>query len=355
MSVIVADASLLGLAELAPNDYEIRSYCGRTIPEEILDQAVGIFIRSTTRLDAAALPETVRFVGTATVGVDHLPIETLNERGIRIASAPGCNARAVTDYVLATLFDWVDWRQKDIETLTLGVLGVGQVGSRLISRAKKLGITVLGSDLPRADRGEFSDHVPLDVLLRQADVLSVHVPLTKVMPYQTEYFLTHELLAILRPGSLLINAARGPLVLVDDLLQSLHFDVVLDVFPNEPFIEDVLLDRSWRVTPHIAGHSVEGKLRGTELILRQFCELMGKSLPSMNRPDFLDSIARQVSSGGSEIERVRSNCSLAAVCEDLRTSLLGSAANKRSEIFDRVRANYPLRRESIVLPNSNFY
>ena len=109
------------------------------------------------------------------------------------------------------------------------------------------------------------------------------------------------------------------------------------------------------MTPHIAGHSVEGKLRGTELILRQFCELMGKSLPSMNRPDFLDSIARQVSSGGSEIERVRSNCSLAAVCEDLRTSLLGSAANKRSEIFDRVRANYPLRRESIVLPNSNFY
>jgi erythronate-4-phosphate dehydrogenase len=176
MTVLVADEGLLGLAELVPSHCEIRWYSGRDLPPTLLEGADALLVRSTARLAAHKLPESIRLIGTATIGTDHLPLADLAERGVAVHSAPGCNAFAVTDYVLSHLFSWAKSRGRTLDQVTLGIIGVGAVGSLLHQRARALGIQTVLSDDPRYDAGALSDHVALEDVIRQSDVISLHVP-----------------------------------------------------------------------------------------------------------------------------------------------------------------------------------
>ncbi len=350
MTVVVADDGLLGLAELVPAEWDVRRYSGRHISSNLLDGTSALLIRSTTRIIADNLPENIKFIGTATIGTDHLPLADLRKRGIEVVSAPGCNAFAVTDYVLSQLFSWAKLRGRSVEELTLGIIGIGAVGSLLTQRAASFGIQSVVSDQPRHDEGTLRQHMSLINLIRQSDVVSLHIPLLRESFYQTKRLLDSSALGELRSNSLLINASRGPVLHENDLLNNLQFDLVLDVFPNEPTISDSLIDRSWRISPHIAGHSAEGKLRGTKKIVQALADRTGASMRSFNEEAFLNSIAGRRHSGGALTERIQKSCPMVETDRLFREIFLKSVELERPNLFDQVRNSYSLRRESEFFP-----
>ena len=350
MTVFVADEGLLGLGELVPSDCEIRWYSGRDIPRPLLDGADALLVRSTARVSAHNLPESIRYVGTATIGTDHLPLKPLLDRQITVASAPGCNAFAVTDYVLSHLFSWAKSRGRAVDDLTLGIIGVGAVGSLLHTRAQMIGIRTLLSDQPRFDVGDLSEHMPLADVVRQSDVISLHVPRVTEGNYATDRLLDEKALSRIKRHALLINASRGQVLHEHDLLKQTHFDLVLDVFPNEPVISDALISRSWRISPHIAGHSAEGKYRGTKQIIKNAASQFGFQLNALDEETFLETIAGSRPIGHSSMESILKACPMAETDRALRERVFRAFEMEKPDLFDEVRKSYQLRRESEFSP-----
>ena len=350
MTVFVADEGLLGLRELVPSNFELRWYSGRDISRSLLEGADALLVRSTARVSAYNLPDSIRFIGTATIGTDHLPLTSLAAQNITVASAPGCNAFAVTDYVLSHIITWAKSRGRRIDELTLGVIGVGAVGTLLNQRAQKLGIRVLLSDQPRFDSDSLSDHIPLKDLARQSDVISLHVPGVREGVYTTERLLNADVLSGLKRQALLINASRGQVLHEHDLLEQTQFDLVLDVFPNEPVIGDALISRCWRISPHIAGHSAEGKYRGTKQILEQAASLFGFGLNEIDDEVFLESAAGSRPVCDTHVEAILRACPMTETDRALRESVFRAFEMEKSELFDETRKSYPLRRESEIYP-----
>ena len=191
---------------------EIRRLPGRVIDRYALSDAEVLLVRSVTRVDRALLEGSqVRFVGTCTIGTDHLDLEYFREAGIAWASAPGCNARGVVDYVLGSLISLAEVHGVDLASRTYGVIGAGQVGGRLIEVLQGLGWRVLICD-PLRQAVEGGDYVDLPTILRECDVLSLHTPLTREGSHPTWHLLGRQELAKLREGAWLINASRGAVV-----------------------------------------------------------------------------------------------------------------------------------------------
>lgn len=350
MTIMVADEGLLGLTELIPSHCEIRWYSGRDIPQSMLKGADALLVRSTARVSAHNLPDSIRLVGTATIGTDHLPLQHLLDRAIRVVSAPGCNAFAVTDYVLSHVFSWAKSRGWNTSDLTLGIIGVGAVGSLLDERARALGMKTLLSDQPRADLGDRFDHLPLVDVVRQADVISLHVPRMTTGDYVTDRLLDENVLAQIKRSALLVNASRGQVLHEHDLLKQTHFDLALDVFPNEPVISDALISRAWRISPHIAGHSVEGKYRGTKLIVNEAASMFGFELNQLDEEKFLETVGGIRVVGSSMIDTILTACPLAETDRALRETVFRAFELEKSHLFDSVRKTYRLRRESEPSP-----
>ena len=350
MTVFVADEELLGLSELVPSHFELRWYSGRNISSSLLEGADALLVRSTTRISVHHLPDSIRFIGTATIGTDHLPLTRLSARDIAVASAPGCNAFAVTDYVLSHLINWAKSRGHRIDELTLGVIGVGAVGALLNQRARGLGARVILSDQPRFDSGDLSDHLPLKDLVYQSDVISLHVPLITEGAYSTERLLNAEVLSGLKRQTLLINASRGRVLHENDLLEQTHFDLVLDVFPNEPVISDALIRRCWRISPHIAGHSVEGKYRGTKQIMAEAASMFGFEPNVIDDEVFLESVAGSRPVCNVSVEAILKACPMTETDRALRETVFRAFEMEKPALFDEIRKSYPLRRESEIYP-----
>jgi len=350
MTVFVADEGLLGLTELVPSDCELRWYSGRDIPRPLLDGADALLVRSTARVSAHNLPESIRYIGTATIGTDHLPLKQLFDRHITVASAPGCNAFAVTDYVLSHLFSWAKSRGRTVDDLMLGIIGVGAVGSLLNARAQAMGIGTLLSDQPRFDSGDLENHVPMGDVVRQSDVISLHVPRVTEGHYITDRLLDEKALSRIKRHGLLINASRGQVLHEHDLLKQTHFDLVLDVFPNEPVISDALISRSWRISPHIAGHSAEGKYRGTKQILQEAASLFSFELNRLDEEAFLEAVAGARPSGHSSMDTILQACPMAETDRALRERVFRAFEMEKPDLFDETRKSYQLRRESELYP-----
>lgn len=341
MPVLVADQDLVGLEVLSPPGFEILRYGGRTIPERMLEVADALYVRSTVQLDPVSLPAGLHFVGTATIGTEHLPLDALRTRGIAVANAPGCNALAVTDYVLATIARWAADRNRDLKGLRIGIVGYGQIGQRLAARARTLGCQVMISDPPAAERQQCPEDQPWDQMIAAIDVLSVHVPLTTTGDWPTLGMLSPARLTAMRSGGLVVNAARGRLLATATIMQRPDLDWALDVFPEEPYLSDSLLSVVWQVSPHIAGHSLAGKWRGTQLVADAHRRHL--SLPVTQVP----------TEGASTQDRatwdeILSCCGLVQEDRRLREALRRvDEGPSRCEAFDRTRRAYVLRAESI--------
>lgn len=333
---------------------EIRRLPGRAIDAAALVDADLLLVRSVTRVDRSLLAGSpVRFVGTCTIGTDHLDLDYFNEAGIAWSSAPGCNARGVVDYVLGSLLVLAEDAGVDLASRTFGVVGAGQVGGRLLEVLRGLGWRVLVCDPPR-QAAEGGDYVDLETLIRECDAISLHTPLNGGGEYPTHHLLDKARLERLRPGAWLINASRGAVVDNPALRELLErrgdLRAVLDVWEGEPQA-DVALARLCRIaTPHIAGYSLDGKLRGTAQIYQAWCRFSGQAesvgLDELLPTPWLEELTLDAS--------CEPDWALATLCRavydprrddaDFRRSLAGDEAQRRAA-FDALRKHYPVRRE----------
>nr|WP_312970943.1 4-phosphoerythronate dehydrogenase PdxB [Pseudomonas sp.] len=351
---IVADENIPLLDEFFAGFGEIRRLPGRAIDRAAVADAELLLVRSVTVIDRTLLQDSpVRFVGTCTIGTDHLDLGYFSEAGIAWSSAPGCNARGVVDYVLGSLLVLGERLGADLAQRTYGVVGAGQVGERLIRVLRALGWRVLVCDPPR-QRAEGGDYVSLQQIVEQCDVISLHTPLTRDGEFATRHLLDADLLEQLRPGTWLLNASRGAVVdtgaLRAHLQRGADLHVVLDVWEGEPLVDLELAAMCHIATPHIAGYSLDGKLRGTAQIYQAFCRHQGIepaiSLDALTPARWLQRLG--IAAGSDPA------WALATVCRavydprgddaDLRRSLVADEQARKAG-FDLLRKRYPMRRE----------
>lgn len=351
---IVADENIPLLDEFFAGFGEIRRLPGRSIDAAAVADADLLLVRSVTQVDRALLDgSAVKFVGTCTIGTDHLDLDYFQQAGITWASAPGCNARGVVDYVLGSLLVLAEQQGVDLARRTYGVVGAGQVGSRLLKVLRGLGWRVLVCDPPR-QMAEGGDFVSLQQVLDQCDVISLHTPLERIGEHATHHLFDAARLAALKPGSWLINASRGAVVdnqaLRELLTQRSDLQVVLDVWEGEPQADVELAALCRIATPHIAGYSLDGKLRGTAQIYQALCQHLGV-VPSVELQQLMPAAWLSELTIDASADPA---WALASICRavydprrddaDFRRSLQGDALTRRAA-FDGLRKHYPMRRE----------
>lgn len=260
---IVADRDIPFLDGVLEPWFEVRRLPGRAIGPDDVRDAAALLIRTRTRCDAALLGgSAVRFIGTATIGTDHIDQAYCASHSIAVASAPGCNAAAVAQYVRAALHALA----LDRPGATIGVVGAGHVGSLVAADARRAGLRVLVSDPPREAAEGPAGFTPLSELLAESDIFTLHIPLWP----ENRDFADAAFFAAMKPGAAFINASRGEVLDEDALLAARPRlgRVAIDVWKNEPNINLKLLSAADIATPHIAGYSIQGKINGTQAILR---------------------------------------------------------------------------------------
>jgi len=278
---ILVDENMPYAGELFSRLGDVQAVRGRPLPAEALVGADALMVRSVTKVNAELLSGTsVRFVGTATAGTDHVDDKWLSDNDIGFSAAPGCNAIAVVEYVFSALMMLAERDGFDLREKTVGIVGVGNVGSRLNRRLRALGVQTLLCDPPSAAKGDAETFYPLEKLVQDADILTFHTPLNKTGDDKTLHLVDADLLAALPENRILINAARGPIVDNAALLAALKngkkLSVILDVWEPEPELSLALLDLVDIGTPHIAGYSLEGKARGTTQVFEAYSEFIGQ-------------------------------------------------------------------------------
>ena len=260
----------------------VRTMPGRDITSAAVREADVLLVRSVTPVGPALLAGSrVQFVGSATIGTDHIDQAYLRQRGIAFAHAPGSNARSVVEYVLAAVVYLTTISEMPLRGRTVGIVGCGNIGQRLADRLPALGVRVLRNDPPRAAAEGVGDFVGLEEVLRTADIVTLHVPLTTTGAHPTHHLFNTDTLAALQPGAWLINSARGAVVDNAALEAALPGGpparAVLDVWEGEPTPRLPLLAQAALATPHIAGYSYDGKVRGTQMLHDALCAHLGRS------------------------------------------------------------------------------
>lgn len=353
---VVCDNNMPFAAEAFGTLGDVTLLDGRAITAADVHGADLLITRSTTRVTRELLAGSrLRFYGSAVIGTDHIDIPYLEQAGIPWSAAPGCNAESVSNYLTAALLWLAGKHGFRLEGKTLGVIGVGNVGRKVCAKAHALGMRVLACDPPRqrdpAD-AEARTFVALDALLAAADIVTCHVPLTHEGPDRTFHMLDRAAFARMRPGVILVNAARGEVIDTDALMEALGSRVaqaVIDTWEGEPGYRTDLLGRVDIATPHIAGHSYEGKVNGTMMVYEQACKVLGVAptfrpqLPAPPVPEWRGDASDRADEDVLR-EAVLAVYDIMADDQRLRASCVADAA-ARARAFDRQRKEYPMRRE----------
>jgi len=353
---------------------EVLARDGRQLTVADVRDANALFTRSTTRISAALLAgSSVRYYGSAVIGTDHIDIPYLEKQQIPWVAAPGCNAESVANYVTSALL-WLGGQHRfTLKGKTIGIIGCGNVGSKVLRHAEALGLKILVSDPPkqRSEVGGQKSEIPyvtLEQLLAESDIVTCHVPLTKTGQDATFQMLDTPQFAQMKSGVIFINAARGAILSTDALLDVLGTRIahaVIDCWEGEPTYRTDLLARVDIATPHIAGHSYEGKVNGTKIIYKAYLAWLAETadpvlrerakellreenieklfalppppVPHIDLPSIKDNeeVLRQAVLRVYDIEadslRLKRSC-----VED---------AMARAAAFDLQRSKYPMRRE----------
>jgi len=338
---------------------------GRSMTADDVRDADVLVVRSITQVNQQLLVGSkVRFVGTATIGVDHVDQNYLQQQGIAFSNAPGCNAQSVVDYVISALLELESIRDFSLSGKSVGIIGLGNVGSRLKRVCEALGLEVLACDPPLQEQGQ-TGLVSADEAW-QADIVSLHVPLEKEGRHPTLYLGDYRRLGAMVPGAVLINSSRGSVVDNRALSNVLNdrFDLcaVLDVWEGEPLVNRELVSQVDIATPHIAGYSHDGKIRGTYMIYQKLCEFLKQPVQLLERDlipaplnivlDFSSDHADSPMTAREVVKKVYD------IQEDdlgLRTSLQLDR-ERRGEGFDALRKHYRVRREfaTVTLRGSDY-
>lgn len=324
---------------------------GRKITNNELKETDALIVRSITKVNEELLKGTpVKFVGTATIGTDHIDLEYLKSRNIYFSDAKGCNADAVAEYVFTSIFRIAAEQNIPLKDKIIGVVGVGNIGSRIVRLAKAVGMNVLMNDPPLKRASGSNDFVLLDKIYA-ADIITLHVPLNKEGEDKTVHLFNSENLKKLKDSTILINASRGQVVDNPDLLNIIekkNLNVVLDVWENEPDINIDLLKKVNFSSPHVAGYSLEGKVNGTTMIYNALCRFLNVSpswqpaLPAVSNPIIELQLENNFEQTLNDI--FHTIYDIKRDDDDMR-NMIGMQENERPKYFDALRKNYPLRRE----------
>jgi erythronate-4-phosphate dehydrogenase len=309
-------------------------------PDRISDADV-LLVRSITRVNEELLSGSdVQFVATATSGHDHIDIEYLNNKQIRFAHAPGCNARSVAEYVISSLSVLAQTRGISLHGKTAGIIGCGHVGSTVYSMLRALEIECLVYDPPLQNQGASYKFCTIEDL-HSADIITVHVPLVLEGDYPSYHMIDSSFLEKLKPDVILINSSRGSVIeeksLLEFMSQNPESALVLDVWENEPNINMDMLSKTVLSTPHIAGYSLDGRLKGTQMICKQFCDYLNKPYEGPQTGELPKKVYNRIPI--TEIENDADAIQMAILASyDVRTDSIGlrqlSAADKNnSEIL----------------------
>lgn len=256
---------------------------GAKISATHVKDADAIFTRTRTKCNEPLLQNShVKLIATATIGFDHIDTDYCDRVGIRWANSPGCNSWSVQQYITTALVTLAFKRNLKLKEMTLGVIGVGNVGSKVARAAEALGMHVLLNDPPRADMEGADAFIDLDVLLSESDIVTCHTPLTfplsPLSPLSTYHFASDDFFHKMKSGAVFINTSRGPVVDTEALKRAAKTklsDYILDVWEGEPVLDASLLEGAFIATPHIAGYSSDGKANGTAACVHEFCSFFG--------------------------------------------------------------------------------
>jgi len=377
---IIADANIPFVKDCFSSIGEVEVFGGRQIRPDVVGDADCLLVRSVTKVDSDLLAGSrVRFVGTATIGFDHIDVEYLARNNVGFASAPGSNANSAAEYVVAGLFEIGQKCKKRVGGKSIGIIGVGNVGSRVAKKCAALGMKVLLND-PPLQRQEIShrghrehretnkklpaDSKPDDICGREylpieelydCDFVTLHTPLTFEGVDKTFHLADEKFFKSLKAGCIFFNTSRGGVVDSRALKETTKAGklraVVLDVWENEPNIDTELLEMVDIGTPHIAGYSLDGKIAGMIMIYKAACKYFGLEA-KFDIKDFLpepDVPQLKINpNSGSEQDVLRGAVEkIYRISEDdlkLR-QILDVPAERKGEFFDDLRKNYPVRRE----------
>ena len=311
---------------------------GRDFTPELVKDADALIIRTRTRCNKELLEGSkVRFIATATIGFDHIDTEYCREAGIAWTNAPGCNSASVAQYVQSALLLLQQLKGVQLSELTLGIIGVGNVGSKIAQVGQELGMRVLKNDLPRQDKEGERDFSSLQALAAECDILTFHVPLYKEGPYKTFHLADHTFFRSLKRCPVIINTSRGEVIETNALLNALEdgliSDAIIDVWEHEPEINLELLRKVIIGTPHIAGYSADGKANATRMSLDAICRFFRIErnyeihAPVPNSPvihaENYENALLQIYNPAEDSDRLKN----------------------QPELFETLRGDYPLRRE----------
>ena len=351
---IIADENIPLLHDYFGHLGELITCPGRHITATEIRSADALLVRSVTPVNANLLAgSSVKFVATATAGTDHIDQHYLQQQKIAFASAPGCNARSVVEYVLAAVDVVAEKYEFDWEHRVFGVIGHGQVGRRLVQTLQKLGAEVLVTD-PFCQPDETINFVSLKTLIQNCDVISLHTPLTHDGSHPTHHMIGPDQLAAMKPGTVLISAGRGAVIdnnaLKNHLQHNHDLKVIMDVWEQEPWVDTDLLRLTELATPHIAGYSLDGKIAGTHRIyqaLGSYFKRSDKKTPPASKPiTYLNTLAfgDLIPPGKAASLAIRSVYDIRSDDAKMRR-LLHLDHNAIKKAFDHLRKNYPVRRE----------
>jgi erythronate-4-phosphate dehydrogenase len=321
---------------------------GKQISRDILMNADALLIRTRTKCTENLLKGTkIRFIGTATIGFDHIDTNYCNKSGISWTNAPGCNSSSVQQYIAAALLRISSEYHFRLKDKTLGIIGVGNVGSKVEKFAQTLGMKVLLNDPPRARLEGKKNFLRLDTVLSESDIVTVHVPLNVAGEDLTFHLFNEDCLNKIKKGAWFINSSRGEITDTHSLKKILNSGnpggTILDVWENEPDIDLELMQQAFISTSHIAGYSTDGKANGTAMVVNSLSRYF--NLPLENwYPENLP---------------VPASPNISIVCNGkTEEEIIGEAVNHTYNIdednlqlrlspsdFEKLRENYPLRRE----------
>lgn len=357
---IIADKYLYNIQSYLPENINLILFDpSRGLPESI-QTAHGLLVRTVIPINRQTLPDIpdpLSFIGTASAGTDHVDIDYLLNNEIAFADAAGCNAWSVAEYVLTSLLIWTDKRKKNIQELSVGVIGAGHVGSRVLRLLKKIGVSTVAYDPPREKR-ETGFRSASQEDLQRCDILTFHTPLTFEGEHPTHHWLDARKLAH-QNYELIINTSRGGVIDEQAVLQAMEKgrlnDIILDVWENEPRIDLQTAGNTFIKTPHIAGYSVQAKENASKFVAKALLNHFGLAEPSNRKQD-----GKRIISGD-----LAAFTSLTALLTELHPvkeyeaeleRILKNHPRERGEKFNQLRAEFPLRQEfpHTYLPSSYF-
>jgi len=345
---IVADDKIPFLKGILEPYADVLYLPGSNITRDSIIDADALLTRTRTKCTEEFLSGTsLKYIGTATIGFDHIDSRYCERNNIFWKNAPGCNSSSVRQYIISALLKMAFESGFRLKDKTLGIIGVGNVGSKVEKFARLMGMKVLLNDPPR-ERGEGKfAFVNLADLLSESDIVTLHVPLNMVGRDATYHMLDEKRFRNMKKGALLLNTSRGEVIETNALKNALSSGclggVVLDVWENEPVVDTQLLSQVNLATPHIAGYSADGKANGTSIIVNSLCEFFNLPLRDWYPPDVplpADPVIRIDCSGMEDEDVIRK-----AVFHSYDISEDDRDLRANPSDFEKLRGDYKIRRE----------